>query len=292
MINRVIIFVALSATAFAQAGDSSPIERIDYFSSENILKFADHLFEQGDYERASGEYQRYLISVSHDPSSDSIYYRSIRSLFLAGDYDRCRGFLDSYPEYYPVSPRLNEIDLYRAIIYSHEGEYRKSNELLSTSTTRNFPLRSLAEAFNYTNLGDFESAGKVACNYNESYVKTDRRISTLLDDLCRKLQSVNIKYKSPTVAASLAVMPGAGRLYCGNWGDALNSLFIIGLFGYLSYDGFHDDGESSVRGWLFGSIGGVFYAGNIYGSAVAARLYNRKIEDDFIGGIDIDISLP
>jgi hypothetical protein len=33
-----------------------------------------------------------------------------------------------------------------------------------------------------------------------------------------------------------------------------------------------------VRGWIFGSIGAVFYAGNIYGSTVAARVYNHQLE--------------
>jgi hypothetical protein len=64
------------------------------------------------------------------------------------------------------------------------------------------------------------------------------------------------------------------------------------LFGYLAYDGFHDDRESSVRGWVFGTLGFGFYSGSIYGSALAARLYNRKTADDLIGGIEFDITLP
>ena len=33
----------------------------DYYSPENVRKFADFLYEQGDYLRAIGEYQRYLF---------------------------------------------------------------------------------------------------------------------------------------------------------------------------------------------------------------------------------------
>ena len=33
---------------------------VDYYSPENVLQFADFLFEEGDYLRAAGEYQRYL----------------------------------------------------------------------------------------------------------------------------------------------------------------------------------------------------------------------------------------
>ncbi len=292
MIKGVIIFLSLTMTAAAQVYDAEIIGRIDYFSSENILKFADHLFEAGDFRRAAGEYQRYLTAVAYEPSSDSIYYKSIRSLFLAGDYKSCRDFLGSYKRIYPGSRRIEEIDFYQAIILNKEGRYSESNGLLSKSASRNFPLNSLVKAANHLNLREFEAAREEACIIDESFIKADRQTSAVLSDLCQKLKAADFKYKSPSLAAALAILPGAGRAYCGKTGDALNSLFMIGLFGYLSYDGFHDDGKSSVRGWLFGTIGGVFYSGNIYGSAAAARIYNRKTEDDFVRGIDIDIALP
>jgi hypothetical protein len=35
----------------------------------------------------------------------------------------------------------------------------------------------------------------------------------------------------------------------------------------------------SIRGWIYASVGGVLHIGNIYGSTVSARRYNRLREE-------------
>ena len=67
MLRTLIIAVFLSNVAAAQNNEHSTIERIDYFSSENILKFADHLFETGanDVMVVQGERQ-HLIPFTRD----------------------------------------------------------------------------------------------------------------------------------------------------------------------------------------------------------------------------------
>jgi hypothetical protein len=52
-------FIVLLNTAFLPVADSE--QPRDYYSQENVGKFADFLFEQGDYLRAAGEYQRFLF---------------------------------------------------------------------------------------------------------------------------------------------------------------------------------------------------------------------------------------
>lgn len=291
-VKLLIALFFLSAIAAAQENGNREASKIDYFSSENILKFADHLYNTADYERAAGEYQRYLIAVSFEPSSDSIYYKIIRSLFFDENYRLCHEYLDSYSKYYPRSRNLPDIDLLRAIVYNRQGDYEKSIEYASNVKSGNLPLKSLVLSADYAQLGKFEKARELSCSFASSETHTPSPTTTQLDYLCSKLSSLTLKYKSPPLASSLAIIPGAGKLYCGNAGDALNSFLLIGLFGYLSYDGFHDDGETSTRGWIFGTLGFGFYAGNIYGSAIAARLYNKKVKDDFIFGLDLDVSMP
>jgi hypothetical protein len=57
---------------------------------------------------------------------------------------------------------------------------------------------------------------------------------------------------------------------------------------WQAYDGFDDDGSSSAKGWIYGSIGSVFYLGNIYGSAAGAKIYNNQHEKDFLKQINIE----
>jgi hypothetical protein len=68
-------------------------------------------------------------------------------------------------------------------------------------------------------------------------------------------------------------------MYAGETGDGLQSLLLIGALVALAGTSFHADGVGSWRGWLYVSFGGLMYAGNLYGSAVSARRWNRKQEE-------------
>ena len=65
MICFVILFLLLALEA-----NTDPI---DYNHPQNIRKFADYLYDQGDYLSAIGEYQRYLFSSPKD--KNQILYR-------------------------------------------------------------------------------------------------------------------------------------------------------------------------------------------------------------------------
>jgi TM2 domain-containing membrane protein YozV len=93
--------------------------------------------------------------------------------------------------------------------------------------------------------------------------------------------------KSPWVAAGLsAVVPGLGRAYIGRWADGVLSFVLVGLTGGLAAHGFHEDGTSSVRGWILASTSFLFYAGNVYGSAVGAIVQRRDAEAELDKKID------
>ena len=78
-----------------------------------------------------------------------------------------------------------------------------------------------------------------------------------------------------------AVIPGAGKCYCGRPLDGFHSFVTTGIATWQAYEGFKADGIHSVKGWIFGVLGGLFYLGNIYGSVVAADIYNEEQETVF-----------
>ena len=96
--------------------------------------------------------------------------------------------------------------------------------------------------------------------------------------------------RSPLLAGILStIVPGAGRLYTERLSDAFASLFMVSLTGWQAYDGFQRDGLSSVKGWTLGTISGIFYVGNIYGSVISARVYNRRVADEFLATLSIEL---
>jgi len=123
--NKIAICFLLLWPTVSLASDPDLGEQgaFDYFGSANILKFADYLYENGDYLRAAGEYQRYLFSIPSSAGSDSIYYRMIEALFYGKDYQRCNQFLDPFFEKYPTSPLAADIPLCKSIIKFYQGDY-------------------------------------------------------------------------------------------------------------------------------------------------------------------------
>jgi TM2 domain-containing membrane protein YozV len=98
-----------------------------------------------------------------------------------------------------------------------------------------------------------------------------------LSDLRRlALEAVNLPRKSGVTAGVLsALIPGSGKIYVGKVGDGLFSLVTISFTVWQAIDGFDERGSRSTKGWIYGALSGGFYAGNVYGSVLAARQFNR-----------------
>ncbi len=86
------------------------------------------------------------------------------------------------------------------------------------------------------------------------------------------------KGPSPITAAALsALVPGAGRLYCGRPMEGIYSFVLHGIAAWQAVSGFRRDGTRSGRGWTGVSVGAILYGGNVYGSAVsAARVRDQR----------------
>jgi tetratricopeptide (TPR) repeat protein len=86
-------------------------------------------------------------------------------------------------------------------------------------------------------------------------------------------KALNAPQKNPTAAGILAVLPGAGYLYCERYKDALVTFLLnAGLIAaaYTAYE----DGNYALAG-VIGFVETGFYTGNIYGSITSAHKYNR-----------------
>ena len=290
MICRHAISLAVSCCVFPALialADSPPI---DYYQPENIRKFADYLYTQGDYLRAAGEYQRYLFSQPTTLENE-VLRRITDSYRLGGRPDRAVQFLETLLQTQPNS-NLARYELGATYFLMEQydesvrflkgsqdlfqgGEYRWKSQLL-TGMNKLMQKRweSAVHHFDQFDLsGLSETVGHRVSKYKR-YAEDGR----------------NLPSKSPLLAGFLsAVLPGSGRVYVGRPNDALLSVFLLGVLGWTAYDGFSENGVSSRKGWTFGTIGGIFYLGNVYGSVVAAQSHNRRTEAAFLATIPLEI---
>lgn len=256
-----VVLLLAAALAGAQA---------DYFAPEAVASFAAHLFAEGDYLRAGFEYERYLLGRLLDGDSPaSAHELAGRAFRCGGDFPRAlehfRRMRDAAADPGQQERAAAEI----ALCHLHLGEAEASLGVVrgETGWEASASLRRIAAA-DLILLGRWEEARQAASGPHGAE----------LTALARRGEG--LRRKSPALAVGFSVLlPGAGKIYAGETGDGLQSLILIGALAALAGVSFHADGVQSWRGWLYASFGGLMYAGNLYGSAVSARRWNRKQEE-------------
>ena len=290
MICRHAILLAALCSVFPALIAIADSPSIDYYQPANIRKFADYLYAQGDYLRAAGEYQRYLFSQPTALGGD-VLRRIAESYRWGGQPDRAVQFLETLLQTRPDS-NLARYELgatyFLAGQYSESihflkesqdlfqgGEYRwKSQMLIGMNTLMQKRWESAIQHFDQFDLSGLpETVGHRASMY-KGYAE----------------DGIDLPSKSPLLAGFLSTaLPGSGRIYIGRSNDALLTVFLLGVLGWATYDGFSKNGVSSRKGWTLGTLGGIFYLGNIYGSVVAAQTHNRRTEAAFLATIPLEI---
>ena len=291
-IHKFLLIVFLASTLLSFVSAEEPIE---YYAPENVRKFADFLYEQGDYLRAAGEYQRYLFSLSEElEESEQIRYKIALCYRFAGENEQAiRNFemlLRSRPQSQFASRAYYQI----GATYFLMDQFEQSTQFLRETLPHITEAQQHAEAeqligLSYLMQKQWSEAGEIFKTLQGSDVIAIREKASVYHGYAEA--GTQLPNRSPFLAGVLStIVPGAGRLYTGRIGDALTSLLTVGIAGWQAYDGFQRDGLSSVKGWTLGTLGGIFYVGNIYGSVISARVYNQHIEDEFL--TTLSIALP
>ena len=281
-----IFFLSLFFLSVVSA-DTPP----DYYSPENVRKFADFLYEEGDYLRAVGEYQRYLFYEPQE--SEAIHYRIAVCYRFGGKAGQAIQSFETLLRTYPESEYISRIYYQIGATYFVMDQFDQSVQFLSDALPRITDSRQYAEAeqligLSYLRQKRWSDAGNIFSGLQASDIMQVREKAAVYNAYAER--GKDLPTRSPFFAGMLStIVPGAGRLYTGRLGDALTSLFTVGFTGWQAYDGFRRDGLSSAKGWTLGTLCGVFYVGNIYGSAISARVYNRDITDGFLATLFIEL---
>lgn len=246
----------------------------DLYSIESTKKFANYLFGSGNYEQAAIEYERLILLDS--ANSDSFKHRALISYRKAGllttSLDRIRtwhGVNDWREVEVGESQYKSPFSKEYALCFTGMGYYREAIDFLKINEHNSAKDKNLLLAINYCYLGEWNNAQSSIDLVNENSLAKQILEKAILDGL-------KLKLKKPGLAATLAIVPGLGRLYTGNYADAGLSAVVIGTFGWQAYTGFDRNGIRSAYGWLTGSVATGFYFGNIYGSYRAAELINKQ----------------
>ncbi|MEI7812416.1 MAG: hypothetical protein WCJ01_08315 [Ignavibacteria bacterium] len=234
-------------------------------SPQNIICFADYLYCQKDYLRAIGEYERIAPALLNDTIKFKIalgnkYIGKISQseslLFLLGSSSIFSN--EATLELFKGRFLRNDFTGLRNLYDKREITSAKYNEKIKQ-------MYYLSFLFDEVPLPGHES-------FTNLFPATERK--SILEFINRK---ENPEYKSLWKAVMLsALLPGAGKFYTEEYGDAITIAIVTGLSGYLACDNFASG--HNFRAIAFTGLGALFYAGNIYGSAASAQIYNARVK--------------
>jgi tetratricopeptide (TPR) repeat protein len=271
-----------------------PTCQINYYSPENIYRFAQHLYQNGDYLRAAGEFQRYLFIQETSNSRDSLFFQIGLCYQLGGQESQALRYYQDIIDNFPNSQLFDKAHGQIAETFFQQNKYTESIRYIQ----KNIPSLSSEHArlrfnhllgLNYLFKGRWRTAHDhfSSLPIHQPYDSTDS-LTIKLKDIA--IEGTQLSRRSPYLAGLMsAVVPGTGKIYAGRISDGLYSLIIVGITAWQAVDGFENNGTHSTKGWVYGSLSAFFYLGNIYGSIVAVKNTNEGMEAAFLKRIDIDV---
>lgn len=184
---------------------------------------------------------------------------------------------------------------FRALDYAHLGDYSKSQTILENYSSANVKSdydELLAVEFAGLALlqRDFEMFDHHAKKFKfEQYYYTNSQ--NQLMNIRKTLDSFNRKSMFMAGAFS-AVVPGAGKMYAGKIGEGVATFITMGGLAAVTAENWVKNGFVDWKTITFGTIGTIFYIGNIYGSVASIKVYRNQFNDQQNNTILLGIHLP
>jgi TolA-binding protein len=248
--------------------------------ADDQFQFAETYFAKGEYYRAIGEYERFMHFFPQDPRVAMARYK------IGLSYLKGARFTQAVQSFHDMIEKCEDAGLVMKSYFKMSESYVKlkqfSNALSALDgliqKTSDLDVKDKAyykRGWIYLEMDQWEKArasfDSISPKNRDTY-----RLKQLSDDMNKK---ESLETKNPATAGWLAVVPGAGHVYCERYRDAFIAFLLNGAMIYAAYEAFDHDNEGLGGLIAFFEIG--LYSGNIYSAVNSAHKYNRKHKRDF-----------
>lgn len=274
LVTQLLVWM-LSSTVVIALGETLTID------AQQQLDFADQLFKNQQYMRAAEEYQRFAYFFNDHPQQRTALYKSGEAYLLSPD---AKSALARFKELSGHSIRdavSIEADFMMVECYLYLKAPTQAIVHLHNIITQSEDIGIKDRAYHrlgwlHIRFTDWTAAQDALSHIsaaNRRHYRTEE-VNALLAD------TAQIPRKSPALAGTLSIIPGAGQLYCQRYEDAVIAFIVnVGLF-WAASDAFNQD--QPALGGLLGFVGLGFYAGNIYGAISDAHKYNLNQQGRYV----------
>ena len=248
-------------------------------------RYAEQLFESGDYQAARLAYKRLLFYDSDTEFRDIADYRIAQSYYYQNEARHAEQLFRKFSAIHPNSPLRFQSQLMLGQLHFDAGEYSLARsslfELLHTSKEPEvIAAAHYLRGWCYIHTTDWNKAISELRQVDISQINTrhGKKAHALADTL---LEETPLPFKSPQVAAWLStVVPGSGQLYVGKIKEGMLAAALNGAFIYLAVDAIRNRRYIDCAG--ISLVGWQFYWGNRTSAQQLASEYNKHHEQALI----------
>ncbi len=236
------------------------------FDATNTEKFAEYLLQSGQYDFAVKEFERVVYL---EPTNENAVKNLLKAYRLAGDYKT--GILRSKElfENQSTMPRTSAVEYTKLLFSTRDWEQEAIFRKQQTNLTETDKV--IFESTGYIFSDKFKIAQQVLALSKDTLSPVIVSYKNIVN------QGLNSPRKSPFFAGLMSTaIPGLGKVYTGDWKDAIVSLIFTGGMAFQAIRNFNKHGIDNYRPWIYTTIGTGFYLGNIFGSVKSAKDVNRK----------------
>ena len=248
-------------------------------------RYAEHLFESGDYQAARREYKRLLFYRPDTEFRDVADYRVAQSYYYQNQPERAEHLFREFSVVHPNSPFRFRSQLMIGQLHFDAGAYSLARTTLfgllqSSKDTEVVAAAHYLRGWCYVYTADWNKAiaelRRVDTFQTDTpHGKNARRLADIL------LEKTPLPHKSPQVAGWLStVVPGSGQLYVGRVKEGVLAAVLGGTFIYLVADAIRERRYVDCAG--ISLIGWQFYWGNRVDAQRFASEYNSHRERELI----------
>ncbi len=240
---------------------------------ERQYEYAEQLNAQGQFRQAAEEYDRFTFFFPQHPRQRMARFKSASAFFQAGDIGAALERFNQLTRGDTLDRVAIESFFMMAECHLIEKQYGQAilqmHNLIVLTEQPHLKDRAY-ERIGWIHIDqmDWEGARQA---FDRMTPSAQRRHQ--IDRLDAALEgAAQLPYKTPALAGTLSIIPGAGQLYCGRYEDALAAFLVNGALIWASFESF--DHDLNALGGLLAFVGVGFYASNIYGAISSAHKYN------------------
>ncbi len=245
---------------------------------------AQSLYAAGDFQGAVVEYRRFAHFFPEDPRVEAAMYAVGRSWFDAQRFNQAIEAFLALVERFPDSPLAVPATLAAADAHQRNAAPGQAVALLERLAAEGGDPRVIDEANYRIGWIHLEAADWDRARQAFDRIRPESREAYRLRQLSEELERVpDLAEKNPAVAGLLALIPGAGHVYCGRYRDALIAFTVNAALIAAAVESF--DNDLPVLGGVISAVGLGFYSGSIYSAVGSAHKHNRSLQRDYIEGL-------